>query len=184
MKKLDRDIFYHQMETILTDYDDRVKIEFIKNFMKDKLRVDDFENTFINLDRMGTKTLMLLFVALIMEYENSNQNSKKYLKYDALRESSPYVRELFEEKMGKIKKLEKDTCYQELEVEDIFPIDEFTSDEIEFIEKILDKIHIDLEYQSDLLISTKQLIHLLTGIIREYDNDKKSEIELHNGKNG
>lgn len=63
-----------------------------------------------------------------------------------------------------------DTYY--LEVEDIFPIQDRTTMETQFIERCLDKMHINLEdeNQEDIILTNKQMIHLLTGVIREWDD--------------
>jgi hypothetical protein len=59
--------------------------------------------------------------------------------------------------------------YMRLEVDDIFPLGEFTVEEVKFIEKIIDQIHVDIAYDSDFILSTRGLIHLITGIIRSCD---------------
>ena len=51
-------------------------------------------------------------------------------------------------------------------VDEIYPIGEFTKDEVKFIENILDKIHVDIEYTEDIILSTKGLISLITGVLR------------------
>ncbi len=176
MKKIDREKFHDEIQQIIINYGndgDLAKIEFVKSFIKKLLKVDDLEDIYIGLGSISSKTLLYLFVSLLMVYENTNQNPKeKYLKYDRFKEFPPYLRRWFEERNGKIKRLGKDVCCVEVKVEDIFPIDEFTSEEIKFEEDILDKINVDPEYDSDILIATKQLIHLITGIIREYDDFK------------
>ena len=51
-------------------------------------------------------------------------------------------------------------------VDEIFPIGEFTKDEVKFIENILDKIHFDIECEESIILSTKGLISLITGVLR------------------
>ena len=176
MKKYNRDILYRLMEEEIIpimDDDDKKKIEFVKTYLKENFQVDDFENSYVNIKKLDSKSLLYVLFILIKEYEDTNQNSKKYLKYDSLKDETPYVRELFEEKMGKIRRIEKDTCFVEVKVEDIFPIGEFTKEEVKVIENCLDKLHIDIECNSDFLMSTNQLLCFMTGIIREYDIFKK-----------
>jgi hypothetical protein len=84
-----------------------------------------------------------------------------------------------DEEIGEIRRIEKDTFYTEVIVEDVFPIDEFTVAEVKFLENTLDKIHVDLESTKDIIISTKQLVHLLTGIIRDYDKFRGTTSEHH-----
>lgn len=183
MKKIDREKFHEEIQQIIINYGDDgdlAKIEFVKSFIKKLLKVDDLEDIYIGLGCISSKTLLYLFVSLLMVYENTNQNPKeKYLKYDRFKESPPYLRRWLEEETGKIKRLEKDICCVEVKVDDIFPIGDFAREEVKFIENILDKMQIDVEYEMDILLSTKQLIHLITGIIREYD-DFKGEIPKNN----
>jgi hypothetical protein len=173
MKKIDREKFYDEIQQIIISYgneDDLAKIEFVKNFMKELLKVDDLENISMILGCIGTKPLFYLFVCLLIEYENTNENSKeKYLKYNNLKNVPSDILKKIKGKKGKVKKIEKDTVCIEVKVEDVYPIEEFTVDEVKFIENILDKTDIDLEYDKDIIISTKQLLHLMTGIMREYD---------------
>jgi hypothetical protein len=72
-----------------------------------------------------------------------------------------------EEKMRKLKQIKKDAYY--LEINEISPIEERTVAETQFIENYLDIINVDIEYVEDIILSTKELIHIITGIIREYD---------------
>lgn len=71
--------------------------------------------------------------------------------------------------------------YKSLVVEDIYPIGELTPAEVVFIEYCLEEINVDLEYEAKtkFILSTKQLLCLLTGIMREhaifFGNGKESE---------
>jgi hypothetical protein len=71
MNKQERGLFYSQMDNILpimSEVDQR-KIEFVKTFLERRFKVDEFENSFINIDRMGTKSLMYLLFVLLIEYD-------------------------------------------------------------------------------------------------------------------
>jgi hypothetical protein len=72
MKKLERDSFYSQMEDILPNMSeqDQSKIVFVKTFLSKRFQVDDVENSFINIERLGTKTFLYLLFTMIVEYEN------------------------------------------------------------------------------------------------------------------
>jgi hypothetical protein len=60
--------------------------------------------------------------------------------------------------------------YLKLNVEDTFPDAEMTPSEVEFIELCLDKLKVDLEsnFRMKYVLSKKQVIFLLLGIMREY----------------
>ena len=75
MKKQERDLFNSQMDNnipIMNDHD-LGKIEFVKKFLKENFQVEDFEDSLIDFDRMGTKSLLYLLFAMILEYDNSIQ---------------------------------------------------------------------------------------------------------------
>lgn len=61
--------------------------------------------------------------------------------------------------------------YINLDVEAVFPAGEFTPEEVEFVEHFLDKLGVDLESEVKIkyFLTPSQLIHLLTGVKREYD---------------
>jgi hypothetical protein len=176
MKKTERDLFYNEIDLLIIQYgddDDKGKVEFVKTFLKEKFQVHDFEDSFIDFERMGTKSILFLFVSLLIEYQKMNQNSnKQFLNFFRCGEYSPNKMNKRFEIMRKLKKIEKDTYY--LEVDDIFPIEDRTTKETRFIERCLDKIHVDLESEDDedIILSKKQLIYLITGIIREWDTFK------------
>jgi hypothetical protein len=71
MKKQERNLFYSQMDDIIPIMNERdqKKIDFVKSFMEKRFQVDDFENSFINIERLGTKSLMYLLFAMIVEYD-------------------------------------------------------------------------------------------------------------------
>ena len=75
MKKQERDLFYSQMEEIIPIMNDadQEKIEFVKKFLKENFQVEDFEDSLIDFDRMGTKSLLYFLFAMIVEYDNSIQ---------------------------------------------------------------------------------------------------------------
>ena len=72
MNKQERDLFYSQMDNIIPIMNDadREKIEYVKKFLKENFQVDDFENSFIDFDRIGTKSLLYLLFAMIVEYDD------------------------------------------------------------------------------------------------------------------
>jgi hypothetical protein len=54
MKKQERDLFNSQMDNIIPIMNDHDlgKIEFVKKFLKENFQVEDFEDSFIDFDRM------------------------------------------------------------------------------------------------------------------------------------
>jgi hypothetical protein len=168
IKKSDREriLFYLEDYLIKLDEKNRSKFECAKNFVKDLCGVDDLENLSINLSRMSSQTLIFLFVCFLMEYEDSNQYSKKYLKYDELGNVPPDILKKIKGGKGKLKIIEKDTVCVTMKVEDLLPIAELSEPEARNIECLLDKIGIDLEIDKDILLSTKELILILTQIMR------------------
>ena len=177
MKKRDREKFNDELNQLFINYgniDDLAKIECARNFIKELCGVRELNNTSISLGWVSPETLIFLFTSLLMDYETTYQNSKKYLKSENLKDIHPDMMKSMSEKMGELKIMEKDVCYWEVEVEDVFPIDEFTIQEVSFLDTILEKIHVDPELVQEIMLSTGQLIHLLTGIIREYDNFKSN----------
>jgi hypothetical protein len=70
-------LFYDQKEQIIILYgndDTKGKIEFVKSFLKENFGVDEFEDSFLEIDRLHVKRLMWLLVTLIIEYESLKQN--------------------------------------------------------------------------------------------------------------
>ena len=72
MNKQERDLFYSQMDDIIPimNEKDQVKIDFVKSFMEKRFQVDDFDNSFVNIEKLGTKSLMYLLFAMIVEYDS------------------------------------------------------------------------------------------------------------------
>jgi hypothetical protein len=67
-----------------------------------------------------------------------------------------------------------------LEADKIFNVEDRSIDETEFIDRCLLQMSIDLESKEneDFILSKRQIIYLLTGIIREWDNFKESSYLL------
>jgi len=148
MKHKRAQLFYDQIEQILNLYGDddiKRKIEYVKNFIKEEFGVDEFDDSYIEIERLHSKRLMWLFVSLIIDFEASQKMN-------------------IPEKTGKQEK------FKSLEVEDIFLIEELTTENVEFIEKFLEKTNVDLETEanSNFVISTNQMIYLLRKIMQEY----------------
>jgi hypothetical protein len=72
MTKQERDLFYYQMDAILPMLNEaeKSKLDFVKSFLMRRFQVDDFEHTFINIDRICIKSLMYLLFAMIVEYDD------------------------------------------------------------------------------------------------------------------
>jgi hypothetical protein len=183
MKKSDREKYYDQVERMIFqsgDEDDMWIIEYVENILKTEWRVEDIENSIVKIPTLHSKSLIYLLASVIIGYEFMKRKEKEIVSlYYSLGGVPPYLMNSEEEKVGKMKRIEKDTWYAEVNVEDIFPIDEFTTEEVKFLEPFLDKVHIDLEHNKEIIISTKQIIHLLTGIIREYANFRGNNSENH-----
>lgn len=149
MKHKRAQLFYDQIEQILNLYGDddiKRKVEYVKNLLKEKFGVDEFDNSYIEIERLHSKRLMWLFVSLIVDFEASQKI------------------EIPEETVLRDK-------FKSLEVEDIFLIEELTPENVEFIEKFLEKTNVDLETEanSKFVISTSQMIYLIRKIIQEYN---------------
>jgi hypothetical protein len=149
MKKHHRALlFQNQMEQIIIHYGDedvKRKIEFVKNFLKENFQIDEFDNSYIEIERVHSKTYMWLLLSLIIEYETSQKMKTP-------------------DRMGIQKK------YRSLVVEDIYPMGELTSAEVVFTEHCLEDLNVDLENEAKtkFILSTKQLLCLITGIMREH----------------
>jgi hypothetical protein len=181
MKKSDREKYYDHVERMIFQYgdeDDQWIIEYVENILKTDWNVDDLSNSYVKIPTMPSKSLVYLLASLIIGFETMKRKEKELLTlYYGLGCVPPNMMNSDEEKVGGMKRIEKDTWYEEVNVDDIFPIDEFTIEEVKFLEPFLDKVHIDLEHNKEIIISTKQLIHLLTGILREYDNFRGNNSE-------
>ena len=75
MKKQERNLYYSQMEDRLPFMSEanRERVEFVKSFMRNRLQVDDFEDSYINFERMGTKSLLYLLWSVLLEYDERNR---------------------------------------------------------------------------------------------------------------
>ena len=49
---------------------DQLKMDFVKAFLERRFQIDDIENSLISIERLGTKSLMYLLFAMIVEYDN------------------------------------------------------------------------------------------------------------------
>jgi hypothetical protein len=172
LKKSDKERILHYLEDYLSKLDEANKSKFAcaKNFVKDLCGVDDLENISINLGRMSSQTLVFLFVCFLMAYEDTNPYSKKHLKYNALCDETNDILKKVVGKLEKLKKIPKDNICVEVKLEDAFPLREFSEEEVRIIENVLDKIDVDLEFDENVLLSTKELIRLLTWILRNWKN--------------
>ncbi len=72
MNKQERNSFYRKMDDILPSLntEDQMKIDFVKSFMERRFMVKDFEDSYVNIERMGTKSLMYLLFAMLVEYDD------------------------------------------------------------------------------------------------------------------
>jgi hypothetical protein len=73
MKKHERDLFYKQMDDILPfiSEENQGRLLFIRTFLEERFQVEDFENSFIRFDgEMGTKSIVYLLFAMILEYDS------------------------------------------------------------------------------------------------------------------
>ena len=53
--------------------ENQARVEFVKSFMRNRLEVDDFEDSYINFERMGTKSLLYLLWSVLLEYDERNR---------------------------------------------------------------------------------------------------------------
>jgi hypothetical protein len=182
MKKKDREKFYDEIQQLIVNYgddNDQAKIEFARNFLQELLQVDDLENTSVSLGWMDTKPLLYLFVCLLMEYQSKNENLGRYLKYDSLKDIPPHTLKKIEDRIGKLRIIPKDTICKEVRLEKIFNIGELTEDEVRFIDNFLDKISVNLEYDTAFILSAKELIQLIRGVMKECGNSIGSTSANH-----
>ena len=72
MNKQERDLFYSQMDDIIPimDEKDQAKIDFVKSFLEKRFQVDDIDNSFVNIKRLGAKSLMYLLFSMLVEYDD------------------------------------------------------------------------------------------------------------------
>lgn len=179
MKKHKKAILFDEwMEQIINHYGDedvKKKIEFVKNFLKENFMVDEYDNSYIKIDRLHSKSLMWFLVTLIIDYESMKQNQKEQLsKLKGLGDSTS-------EKMKIPKNIWMQEKFKSLEVEDIFLIEELTAESVQFIEKFLQKTNVDLDSEANFfyIVSTAQVIYLLRKIMQEHtiflENKRKIE---------
>ena len=156
MKKHEKALMFYSLIDNLIPYmndDLQGKMKFAKDIMSN-MTIQDLENNRISLGPMDGKTLQFLIFSILLEYETVKESEKS-------------------------ERIEKDRFY--LDTEEIFPNVEMTPEDVVFIEHCLDKINVDLESEEDeeIILSTKQMLYLVRGIMREYDtflnNGKKIE---------
>jgi hypothetical protein len=140
-------LFDEWLEQIIIHYGDedvKRKLESVKNFLKENFQVDEFDNSYIEIKRLHSKSFMWLLLSLIIDYETTKQIP--------------------------IGKFEKQKHYLRLDTEDIFPIEDMTLKEVEFIKHCLEKINVDIETEEDeeFIIHGRQFLFLLMGIMKEY----------------
>ena len=146
MKKHEKAIWYYsQMDNLIPfwDHDLQRKLEFAGDYINN-MTVKDLKSSKISLGPMDETTLQLLIFSILLEYDSLKKPETP-------------------------KRIENDTFY--LDTEEIFPIEDMTLEEVEFIKHCFDKIHVDIESDNDevIVLDTKQLLFLLTGIMREYN---------------
>lgn len=75
MKKQERKLYYRHMESTFQfmSEENQARVEFVKAFMKNRLMVDEFDDSYINFERMGTKSLLYLLWSMILEYDEMNR---------------------------------------------------------------------------------------------------------------
>jgi hypothetical protein len=144
--------FYEQIDNLIPAWDNDLqrKMEFARDYMN-IMTIKNLENKRISIGPMDERTLQFLIFSILLEYDSVKEPEKP-------------------------KRIEKDTFY--LDAEEIFPIEDMTLEEVEFIKHCLDKVHVDIESDDEevIVLDTKQIFFLLTGIMREYN------IFLENGR--
>jgi hypothetical protein len=154
MKKHEKAMwFYSQIDNLIPfwDHDLQRKLEFAGDYIN-SMMVKDLKSSKISLGPMDKTTLKLLIFSILLEYDS--------------------IKELGTPK----KRIEKETYY--LDTEEIFPIEDMTLEEVEFIKHCLEKINVDIETEDneEFILNGRQFIFLLMGIMKEYT------IFLGNGK--
>jgi hypothetical protein len=135
------------------DDDLQRKMELAKDIINN-MTIKELKNSKLFSDQMDVKTLQFIIFSILLEYDNLKEPERS-------------------------KRIEKDRFY--MYPEDIFPNLAMTAEDVVFIEHFLDKINVDLESEEDeeIVLSTKQILFLVRGIMREYDtflfNGKKIE---------
>jgi hypothetical protein len=172
-------LFDEWLEQIIIHYGDedvKRKLESVKNFLKENFQIEEFDNSYIQIKRLHSKSFMWLLLSFIIDYETMKQNQKEQsLKFCVLGDITSQKLKIAKEKT------EKQKHFLSLEVEDIFPIDYMTLEEVEFIKHCLEKINVDIETEDDeeFILNGRQFLFLLMGIMKEYSiffgNSKKIE---------
>ncbi|MGA1977032.1 MAG: hypothetical protein ABSG89_04170 [Bacteroidales bacterium] len=93
-------------------------------------------------------------------------DKEKFLKCSKLEDIPPNIKESLVGK-GRLKIIEKNTVCVEIKLDDTFPKGDITLEEKQMIENLLERLYIDLEYDRYVIFSMKELISLMTAIIRE-----------------
>ena len=159
MKKEDNALMFdNQIGQIIAQNgteEDKHKIKFVKKFIKEKLNVKEFDNSYIEIERMHSKSLMWLLVSLLIDYESIKLSGHE---------------------------TEKRKNYLSLEMKDLFPVEDMSIEEVDFIKHCLEKINVDIETEDDeeFILNGRQFLFLLIGIMKEYNvfltNGRKFEV--------
>jgi hypothetical protein len=138
-------LFYDQLEQILKLYGDdntKGKMEFTRYFI-DCLPINNLENSRVSIGPMDRRTLQFLIFGILLEYESVKE-------------------------MEKPRRHEKNTLY--LDTKEIFPGEEMTVEDVQFVDHCLTKLQVDLdEGHKEFVLCANQLVFLLRGIMREYN---------------
>ena len=166
MKKYEADLFFDEcMEQVIINYVNNENMwimDYVKNFIRKNFRVDEIENSFIEIEKLHSKSFMWLLVSLIIDYEAEKENqSRQTSKQNEQSDSTSQKMKIPEEGVRKEK-------FMNLEVKDIFSVGELTPEDVIFIEHCLNKTNVDLEETQKFVISTNQIIYLLRKIMQEY----------------
>lgn len=166
MKKHRTDLLFDErIEQIFIHYvdDDNIwKIDYVKNFIRKNFHVEEFDNSFIEIERIHSKSLLWLLLSLIIDYEAMKGiSNRQILKQNGLFDSASQKMKLSEEKG-------RQENFNSLEVKDIFSVKEMTPEDVVFIEHCLSKTNVDLDKVKNFVISTNQVIYLLRKIMQEY----------------
>jgi hypothetical protein len=158
-------LFDEQVEQIIIHYiddDNMWKIDYVDNFIRKNFHVEEIDNSFIEIEKIHSKSLLWLLLSLIIDYEAMKEiTNRQILKQNGLFDPPSQKMKLHEEKRRQEK-------YNSLEVEDIFSVKELTPEDVLFIEHILSKTNVDLDKVKNFVISTNQVIYLLRKIMQEY----------------
>jgi len=80
MKNIEKEFFNKMDKIILETVDYHEKTEFVRNFFKKELEIDDIDESEINLGRMKTKTFFYLLLSLIVEYGKMVESHEEYIQ--------------------------------------------------------------------------------------------------------